>query len=70
MPVLLKVEAPTGEVTSMSLERGLTGNMLKQRTFATYKKRPEEQTLWFQKPGGSLQLVDDTKTLEAHGIIF
>lgn len=69
MTVCLKIDHGEDALTEMSVEKSITGNMLKQKAVNFYKKRADQQTLWFMRPGSDkLQLVDDTKTLEACGI--
>ena len=43
---------------TMSLDPLITGNMLKQRVQYNVKKLPEDQTLFYQKPGVSKKGVD------------
>ncbi len=73
MTVLLKLQGPEGDLHELDVDPSITGNALKQRAHSIYRKRPDEQTLWFEMgvEGGDssskLVLVDDRKTLEGHG---
>ncbi len=52
------------KIEELTLDSSLTGNQLKQQAYSLYKKRPDEQTLWFELPNEEgLKLVDDRKTL-------
>ena len=69
MTVNVKIVDPTGGKMNMALDENITGNMLKQRVWLTYRKQVDEQVLWFQRnEEDDLKLVEDLKTLKTLGI--
>lgn len=70
VPIQIRIEAVSGDLINLEVDpTTTTGNMLKQKTFSHFQKRPDEQTLWFQNPEHEkLTLIDDCKTLDSHNI--